>query len=186
MVDSNKLRPGTKIIFEDVPYQVVDMSLRQQPRSVAKVVTKLQNMLTGNMLEKTFTSGEDLQLADISLVSAQYLYEAAGSYYFMNNDSYEQLELDAAMVGRAVDYLTEGQELYLQLWNDAVIGLQLPPSVVLKVVETEPGLRGDTASGGTKPAKMQTGLVVKVPFFISTDEELVINTETGEYRERAK
>ncbi len=184
-MDSQKLRTGSRIIVDGDPYVVMDYAFKQAPRAVGKMVVKIKNLLTGGMHEKTYNSGENVPDADISISGAQFLYANGNTYTFMDMESYEQFEFDRKKLGDTALYLTEGAEVKVMNWNGSPINIEPPATVKLKVMETEPGVRGDTASGGSKPAKFETGLVVQVPFFINVDDLIVINTFSGEYKERA-
>lgn len=185
-MDANKLRAGHKIILDGAPCEVVDYTLRQQPRLAAKMITKLKNLLTGANIEKTFTSGENVKEADVEYRKAEFLYSGGDSYSFMDNESYEQFDFGEDILGQKTKYLLEGMEISIAYWEGTPLSIQLPVTVEMTVEQTEPGVKGDTVSGGTKPATTETGLVVKVPLFISEGEKIVVNTETGEYKERAK
>jgi elongation factor P len=185
-MDVNQLRTGNKVIVAGEPYEVVDYTLRQQPRLAAKMITKMRNLLTGNTLEKTFTSGENIEVADIENRKAQFLYATGTDYSFMDSESFEQFDFEESALGGKEKYLLEGMEVFVMFWEGKAISIQLSPTVVLEVAQTEPGVKGDTAQGGSKPATLETGLVVKVPLFITEGERVVVNTDTGEYRERAK
>lgn len=185
-MDANKLRAGHKILLDDAPFEVIEYTLRQQPRLATKMITKLKNLLTGATVEKTFTSGENLKEAEVDYKRAEFLYEAGGSYSFMDNESYEQFDFSTDILGEKTKYLMEGMEISIAFWEDTPLSIQLPGTVEMEITETEPGVRGDTVSGGTKPATTETGLVIKVPLFITAGERVIVNTETGEYKERAK
>jgi len=143
-------------------------------------------LITGSTVEKTFNGGYDLPEADITNVSARYLYQDGNTYAFMNNETFEQYEFTIDKVGDTAGYLVEDTDVYLMCFNDQPTNINLPPVITLEVTETDPGVRGDTAQGGSKPATLKTGKVVQVPLFINPGDKIVINTETGEYRERAK
>ncbi len=185
-MESQKLRTGHKIVVNNEPYVVLSYQHKQAPRTVGKAVVKMKNLLTGAVIEKTWNSGENIPDADIMMKQAQFLYANGNAYTFMENESFEQFEFDTEKLGNITGYLTEGQEVSVMNWDGNPINIELPSVVELKVMETEPNLKGDTASGGTKPAKLETGLTVQVPFFISEGDALMINTTLGEYKERAK
>jgi elongation factor P len=185
-MESQKVRHGSKIIVNGEPFVVLDYLHKQAPRTVGKMIIKMKNLLTGSVLEKTYNSGDVSPDADIVMNKAQFLYSGGGTYSFMDSISYEQFEFDEKKLGDTVYYLTDGQEVNVMYWNGNPINIDPPATVQLRVVSTEPGVRGDTATGGTKPATLETGLVVQVPLFINIDDVLVINTVTREYRERAK
>jgi len=185
-MDSQKLRDGSNIIVNGAPCRVVKYQHVMKSRGSGKMNCKVKNLLTGAVIEKVWDSGKNVEEADIAMGQAQFLYANGNTYTFMDNKSYEQFEFDKDQLGETVKYLTEGLEVSVMNWNGNPINIDLPPIVELKVIETEPGVRGDTVSGGTKPAKLETGLVVQVPFFVNAEDVLVINTVTGEYKERAK
>lgn len=147
--------------------------------------TKMRNLLSGNVMEKTFIAGESFEMADVARKNVQYLYKDTTDAYFMDMDNYEQFSFKLEDLGDMVNYLQEGKEMTALLYNEKPISIQLPPKVVLKVVQTNPGVRGDRAQSGTKPATMDTGAVINVPLFINEGDMLRVNTETGEYVERA-
>lgn len=185
-MDANKLRTGHKILLDKDPYLVVSYLLRPQSRGSAKMITKLKNLLSGSTIEKTFMSGENLDEADISQNRAQYLYNSGDDYFFMDNETYEQFEFSKDKLGDTVNYLKDNMEVSIMKFNGVPINVELPPTIVLEVAQTDPGVRGDTATGGNKPAILETGVRVSVPLFINPGDNLVINTVTGEYKERAK
>lgn len=185
-MDSNQLRTGMKVMYNEEPHEVLESQLRQQPRSVAKMVTKMKNLLSGGIIEKTFTSGEDIPRADIETRKSQFLYAAADTYSFMDDETFEQFDFDDEILGDKIKFLVDGMEVFIMFWGEKPLSIQLPPTVILEVTHTEPGVKGDTATGGTKPATLQTGLVTRIPLFVDIGEKVVVSTETGEYRERAK
>ena len=185
-MDAGKIRAGHKLLINGEPYIVVDYSLRQQPRLAAKMITKMRNLITGGTIEKTFNSGETLEEADITQSKAQYLYNDGENYVFMDNDTFEQFEFSEAKLGSQVRFIQDGMEVTIMKFNGNPINVELPPTVVLEVTETEPGVKGDTATGGSKPATLESGAVINVPLFINVGDKLVVNTISGEYRERAK
>ena len=145
----------------------------------------MRNMCTGAVVERTFNAGERLPKAHIDRRAMQYLYESDGNYVFMDNETYEQSELTKEQLGNAINFLKENMDAKIMIYNGRVIGVDLPNTVELTVVKTDPGIRGDTATGGSKPATMDTGYVVKVPLFINEGGVLNIDTRTGEYISRA-
>jgi elongation factor P len=183
-MDANKLRFGHKVLIDGQPYIVLMATLRQQPRLASKMITKMKNLLTGSIIERTFTGGDKIDEADITTTPAKYLYNDGSSFYFMDNETFEQFEFTADKIGDSKDFLIEDTDVYVMRFNGNPVDIDLPPTVTMEVVETEPGVRGDTAQGGSKPAKLATGLMVNVPLFINEGDKIVINTETREYRER--
>lgn len=185
-MDANKLKVGHKILLDGQPYKVVDATRRQQPRLAAKIVTKLLNLLSGALIEKTFTSGENLQEADISRVPAQYIYSSDDIYVFMDLDTSDQFEFNKDKLGDSVKYLIEGTDVTLVKFNDRLIDIELPLSMTIEIEMTEPAVKGDSVNNVLKPATLVTGYDVQVPLFINSGDSIIINTETGEYKGRAK
>jgi len=154
-------------------------------KGAAFVRSKLRNLRSGNVNEKTFRAGEKVAKAQIDNRRMQYLYANGDEHIFMDNESYEQIELPEKQIEDELKFLKENMEVHVILFKDEVLGVELPVTVVLEVAETEPGIKGDTASGGSKPAKMETGVVVQVPFFVNIGDKLIINTVESEYVSRA-
>lgn len=145
----------------------------------------MRNLCTGAVVERTFNAAERLENAIVERKGMQYLYESDGTYVFMDNETYDQLELNKDQLGKAVNFLKENMDVKVITFKDRILGVELPNTVELTVVETEPGIKGDTATGGSKNAKMDTGYVVKVPLFINEGDVLQIDTRTGDYIARA-
>lgn len=179
------LRVGVIINHSGAPYQIISNSFMRTAQRKPVMRTKLRNLMTGAVMEKTFIAGESFEVADVARRNCQYLYKDANEAYFMDMENYEQFSFTLADLGDMVGYLKEGDSVVAVLYESKPITVQLPPKVVLKVVETTPGVKGDRAQAGTKPATMETGLVVNVPLFVEEGEAIRINTETGEYVERA-
>lgn len=183
---TNQFKPGLKLLFDGDPYSIIDNEFVKPGKGQAFNRIKIRNLKTGRVIEKTMKSGDSAEGADVVDSEMQFLYSDGAEWHFMNPKSFEQLTASAAVVGDAAHWI-KGQEMCsLTLWNDVPIAVTPPNFVVLRITETDPGLRGDTASGGTKPAKMETGAVVKVPLFIEPGDLLKIDTRTGEYVSRAK
>jgi len=185
MISCGDFRNGVTIEIDNNVWQIVDFQHVKPGKGAAFVRTKMKNARTGAVVERTFNPNEKFPKARIETCQMQYLYENDGQYNFMNNENYEQSELTAAQLGDAVKYLKENMEIAINFFQGNVIGVDLPTAVELEVVETDPGIRGDTATGGTKTAKMETGCVVRVPLFINIGDVLRIDTRTGDYLERA-
>ena len=145
----------------------------------------MRNLATGAVVERTFNAGERLQNATIDRRIMQYLYEGDGTYVFMDNETYEQTELTKEQIGTGINFLKENMDVKVISFEGRILGVELPNTVELVVVKTEPGIRGDTATGGNKPATMDTGYVVKVPLFINEGDHLLIDTRSGDYIQRA-
>ena len=183
---TNQFKPGLKLLFDGDPYTIIENEFVKPGKGQAFNRIKVRNLKTGRVIEKTLKSGESVEAADVVDVELQYLYSDGSDWYFMDPKSFEQTTASVDAVGEAGKWL-KGQEMCeVTLWNDSPIDVTPPNFVVLQISETDPGVRGDTASGGTKPATLETGAVVKVPLFIEQGELLRIDTRTGEYVSRAK
>lgn len=185
MISVNDFRTGVTIELDGGVFAVVDFQHVKPGKGAAFVRAKIKNVKTGAVLERTFNAGEKVPRARVESRHMEYLYETDGMYTFMDNETFEQVELSSDQLGDALKFLKENMTISIQFYQGAVMGVELPYSVELKVIETEPGIKGDTASGGTKPAKLETGHVVRVPFFINEGEVLRVDTRTGDYIERA-
>ena len=184
MISSNDFKTGSTIELDGVPYVVVEFQHVKPGKGAAFVRTKLKNLKTGGTVERTFNGGEKMPRAQIDRTMMQFLYQDGEDYIFMDTNTYDQISMVAETIGEKIKYLQENMELLVMSHNGQIIGVDFPAQVELEVVETEPGIKGDTASGGTKPAVTNTGAVVKVPFFINEGDRIRVNTETNEYIER--
>lgn len=185
MISVNDLRTGLTILVDGAVYSVVEFLHVKPGKGAAFVRTKLRNVKTGGVQEKTFRGGEKVERAHIETKHMQYLYSSGDEFFFMDVNDYNQITLMRDALGDAPDYLLENMTIGIQFFDGEAIGVDLPTTVNLKVVETEPGFRGDTATGATKPAKLETGITVHVPLFVDQDEVVKIDTRTGEYLSRA-
>ncbi|NLX91062.1 MAG: elongation factor P [Firmicutes bacterium] len=184
MISSNDFQTGLTIELDGEIYMVIEFQHVKPGKGAAFVRSKLKNLRSGSITEKTFRAGEKVARALIEKKEMEYLYNAGEEYIFMDTESYEQVSLTANQLGDNLNFLKENMRLLVMVFKGEVIGVELPHSVELAVVETEPGFKGDTAAGGSKPAKLETGFVVQVPFFINEGDILRIDTRTGEYLER--
>ena len=185
MLGITEIKSGKNILWEGSPYVVMHAEHSKTGRAGAVLRTKLKNLLTGNVLEKTFNGSDKVDEADMSKTKAQYLYPEHDGFVFMDTSSYDQFSLPKDVVGEANLYLLEGTEVTVLNFNDTPVNIELPIKVTLTVVEAPPGIKGDTAGTGGKVVKMETGLKVSVPLFINEGDKLIINTEKGEYVSRA-
>lgn len=185
MISTNDFRTGVTVEIDGAPWAVIEFQHVKPGKGSAFVRSKLRNIETGAVIERTFRAGEKLPRAILDRREVQYLYSAGDEYTFMDTQSFDQFTLNEAQVGDNKKFLLENMTLFLIYHNGRLIGIELPNSVELKVVKTDPGVRGDTASGGTKPATLETGYVVQVPLFIQEGDVLRIDTRTGLYIERA-
>jgi elongation factor P len=184
-IDTSEFRKKAKIIFEGQPWIIVENDFVKPGKGQAFNRTKIKNLLTGRVLDKTFKSGESFEEADISTVSMQYLYSDGTRYSFMNTQNYEQIEISGEVMDDAKDWILENAVCEVMFWGEKVIGVVPPTFVDLIVTYTEPAVRGDTANNVTKKAKLETGAEVNVPFFIESGMKLKIDTRTGEYLQRS-
>ncbi len=181
---TNDLKTGMTLDLQDGLFQVVNFQHVKPGKGNAFVRTTLKNVKTGAVLDRTFRAGERVEKAILNKREMQYLYRESSNLVFMDQENYEQIEVAENLIADAVPYLVEGAGVVLGIYEGAVVLVELPASVTLKIADTEPGLKGDRVSGGTKPAVLETGLTVQVPLFISNGEEIKIDTRTGEYMSR--
>ncbi len=179
------LKPGRAITLDGEPYIILTSQFGRKSQSKANMQTKLKNLKTGAIVARNFQGSEKIEPAAVGYRHVQYLYANQGMRTFMDLESYDQFEFSDEQLGDSVLYLIDGMECDALVYDERPIGIKLPVTVVLKVTETEPGLRGDTATGGAKPATLESGATVNVPLFISAGDAIKINTESGEYVERA-
>lgn len=182
---TNEFRLGLKVILDGDPCSIVENEVVKPGKGQAFNRVRLRNLKTGKIWEKTFKSGEVIEGADIEDREMQYLYNDGEFYYFMDPKTFDQMGADATAVGDAYKWLKEEDICIITLWNGAPLSVTPPNFVELEIVETDPGLRGDTATGGTKPATLTTGAVVKVPLFVNQGDKVRVDTRTGEYVSRA-
>lgn len=185
MISTNDFRTGLTIELDGDVYQVVDFQHVKPGKGAAFVRSKLKNVRTGAVIEKTFNAGEKVPPAHVDRREMQYLYNDGDNYNFMDMETFDQISLTKAQLGDAIKYLKENMTIAVLMYQGQSIGVDLPNFVELTVVETAPGIKGDTASGGSKPATLETGAVVQVPFFINVGDVLQIDTRTGNYIKRA-
>lgn len=185
MISVNEFKTGLTIEVDGDIWRVIDFQHVKPGKGAAFVRSKLKNLRTGSIQEKTFRAGEKVSRAQIDNKHMQYLYSAGDSFVFMDTNTYEQVELSRQQIEHELNFLKENMEVQIIMYHGEVIGIDLPNTVELQVVETEPGIKGDTASGGSKPAKLETGLVVQVPFFVNEGDTIVVNTTDGSYVSRA-
>lgn len=181
MISSNDFRPGVSIEWNGGVWKVVEFLHVKPGKGSAFVRTKLKNVQTGNVVEQTFRAGETVPQANLEKSTMQHTYKDGDDYVFMDMETYEESRLSANQIGDRVKYLKDGMEVNVIRWNGQVIDVELPNTVVLEVIQTDPGVKGDTATGGSKPAIVETGAQVMVPLFISIGERIKINTSEDKY-----
>ncbi len=186
MLNLGDIKSGVVLDLDDTPYVVKTATHDKRGRGAAVVRAKLKNIATGAVIERAFKSGDRIAQADLNRQHAQFLYREGGSFHFMNAETFDQFELPTALVGESAGYLVENSEYDLLVSNDQPIAVTVPAKVKLTVKEAAPGVRGDTAQGAVlKEAVLETGAKVRVPLFVEVGDTIVVNTETGEYVERA-
>jgi len=183
MISGRELRKGIIIELEGKLYQVVDYQhVKMKRTALARV--KLRDIQAGHTIERTFQSGEKFTRARLDYRSSQYLYNDGGLYYFMDEENYEQTALTAEQLGDTVNYLKDGISVGISSYQGELVGVELPITVELKVIDTGPGFKGDTATAGNKPAKLETGITIQVPLFINNEDIIKVDTRAGSYLER--
>ena len=183
---TNEFKSGVKILLEGVPYSIVENEMVKPGKGQAFNRVKVRNLKNGKVTERTFKSGDTVEAADVQETEMQYLYTDGEFWHFMVPDNFEQYTAGKEALGDGAIWLKDGMNCTVMLWNGEPLNVTPPAHVELKVIETDPGLRGDTATGGGKPAKLETGATVRVPLFINEGEYIRVDTRTGEYIARAK
>lgn len=186
MISVNDFRTGLTIEVDGGIWRVMEFQHVKPGKGAAFVRSKLRNIRTGSIQEKTFRAGERVARAQIDRNTMQYLYASGDQHVFMDTQTYNQVELPGNTIEYELKFLKENMEVSVMVYDGEVLGVELPITVELEVTETEPGIKGDTASGGSKPATLETGLIVQVPFFVNKGDVLIINTAEGEYISRAQ
>ena len=184
---TNDFKSGLKVMLDGNPCSIMENEYVKPGKGQAFNRVKLRNLKTGKVLEKTFKSGDSLEGADIVEVEMNYLYNDGEMWHFMDPESFEQIAADKNAMGDAAKWLKDdsNEKCTIMLWNGVPLTVNAPNFVVLQIVETDPGVRGDTSGGGGKPAKLETGAVVRVPLFVQQEDKVRVDTRTGEYLERA-
>jgi elongation factor P len=186
MYSTAEFKKGLKIELDGVPYIIVDFQHVKPGKGGAFVRTKLKSLLTGRVLDQTFRSGEKVKKPDLMEREMQYLYKEGDGFYMMDNETFEQIMLTADQVGESRLYLTENMNVKILFFNQQPVAVEAPLFVELAVAQTEPGVKGDTAAGGTKPATLESGLTIQVPLFINEGDRVKVDTRTDTYIERVK
>ncbi len=186
MYSTSEFKRGLKIELDGTPFIIVDFQHVKPGKGGAFVRTKLKNLLTGRVLDQTFRSGERVKRPDLMEREMQYLYREGDQFCMMDNETYEQIMLTAEQVGEARLYLTENLNVKVLWFNQQPLAVEAPNFVELEVAQTEPGVKGDTAAGGTKPATLASGITIQVPLFLNEGDRVKVDTRTGSYIERVK
>jgi elongation factor P len=185
MIDTGDLRKGLTIELDGNLYSIVDWEHNKTGRGGAVVRLKLRDVRAGHIFERTWPAGSKFQRARVERQPVQYLYADGDILYFMNKETFDQIPMNRDKVGDMTNYLKENEDCQVLTYGEEAISVELPAAVILTVMETEPGIKGDTAQGATKPAKMETGLIVTVPLFVNQGDKLKVDTRSGAYLERA-
>jgi elongation factor P len=182
--DTSDIRKGLKIMMDGAPYTIVEFQFVKPGKGAAFTRTKMKNLLTGAVLERNLRSGDKLDAADVETKTMQYLYADADSCVFMDTSTYDQVQIPRETIGDQSDFMPENINVEVLFFNQRAVGVTLPNFIEQAVTETDPGFRGDTATGATKPAKISTGATINVPLFINVGDVIKIDTRTGQYLER--
>ncbi len=186
MIDTSDFRNGLHIILDGEIFTIVEFQHVKPGKGGAFVRTSIRNVRNGRTIDKTFRAGEKMEQARLERKPMQFLYSSGDEYFVMDNESYEQIAVPKATFGDSVKYLKDGMEVTVVDYNGAIIGAEVPFFAELEIAETDPGVRGDTASGGSKPATLETGAVINVPFFVNIGDKVKVDTRTDTYLERVK
>ena len=185
MATTNDLKNGMTLDLDGQLWNVVEFQHVKPGKGPAFVRTKLKNVLSGKVVEKTFNAGVKVEVAILEKREMQFLYRSAEDYVFMDNTTYDQMNVGPASLGDAANYLVESADAVLKMYGDEIVGVELPAAVELNIAETEPGIQGDRVSGARKPATLETGLVIQVPLFVEPGDRVKVDTRSGEYITRA-
>jgi len=185
MISTADFKNGLTIEVDHAIWRIVEFQHVKPGKGGAFVRSKLKNLRTGAVQDKTFRAGAKMEQAPINKSTMQYLYEDGDNYVFMNTETYEQIEIPGDNIKNELKFLKENMEVQVTLYNSEVLGIELPNTVTLEVSDTEPGIKGDTASGGSKPATLETGAIIQVPFFVKAGDKLIVNTVDSTYVSRA-
>jgi len=185
MISTNDLRTGITIELEGDAFAVVEFQHVKPGKGAAFVRTRLKNVRTGNVVERTFRAGEKVAKANIEKKEMQYMYVAGDEYQFMDQETYDTIMIPSDKLGDATKWLKEGMVIEVMYFDNNIVGIDLPNFVELEITDTPPGVKGDTASGGGKPATLETGAIINVPFFVNTGDKVRVDTRTGQYLDRA-
>jgi elongation factor P len=186
LISTGEFRKGAKVEFRNAPYEIIDSQHSKVGRGGAIVRTRLKNLKTGSIIEETFKAGEKFPKPNLEEKTMQYLYKQGESYYFMDTENYEQFPLSGDQLGEAIKFLKENMVVKALFYSGTLLTVELPMFVELRIEETDPGFKGDTASGGSKPAVLETGATIKVPFHLNEGDVVRVDTRTSEYIERVK
>jgi len=183
-ISTSQFRNGLKIIINDQPCSILEHEFHKPGKGQAVMRVKFRNLITGKVIDKTYKSGESVEEADVMTVEMSYLYSDGEQWHFMNSSSYEQIAINADVVGDAQKWIIGQENCEVVIWNDEPISVEAPPFVELNITRSDPGIKGDTVSGATKPAELETGVTIQVPLFVEEGEKIKVDTRSGEYSGR--
>ncbi len=186
MISTSEFKKGVKMELDTTPFVIIDFQHVKPGKGPAFVRTKLKNLITGKVIDRTFRSGEKVQEADVDQRSMQYLYKDGTDFILMDNETYDQIAISEKTVGDDSKWMLEEAMVNVLIYKGNPVTIELPAFLELKIIETDPGVKGDTAQGGSKPAKLETGAIVNVPLFVGEGETIRVDTRTGDYMERVK
>ncbi|MDR2018456.1 MAG: elongation factor P [Syntrophobacterales bacterium] len=186
VVSTSEFRKGLRILVENEPFVIVEFQHVKPGKGGAFVRTRLKSLVSGNVLDRTYRSGDKADVPELEEREMQFLYKESSNYYFMDQNTYDQMFIDEKQLGDARYYLKEGLVIQVLIYQGKTIGVEVPNFVTLAITQTEPGIRGDTAQNATKPAMLETGYTIQVPLFVEQGETVKIDTRTGQYMERVK
>ncbi len=186
MISTSDFRKGAKIEYKGAPHEIIDYQHHKMGRGGAIIRTKLKNLITGSIFDDSFKGGEKFNVPNLEERTMQYLYNDGDHYHFMDNENYEQIPLTSEQLGGARKFLKENMGVKILFYSGSPIAVEVPMFVELEIVKTDPGVKGDTASGGSKPAVLESGLTVRVPFHLNEGDIIKIDTRTSEYIERVR
>jgi elongation factor P len=183
-ISTSQFRNGLKIIINDQPCSILEHEFHKPGKGQAVMRVKFRNLITGKVIDKTYKSGESVEEADVMTVEMSYLYSDGEQWHFMNSSTYEQIAINADIVGDAKKWIIGQETCEVVIWNDEPISVEAPPFVELNIAKSDPGIKGDTVSGATKPAELETGVTIQVPLFVEEGEKIKVDTRSGEYSGR--
>jgi len=183
-ISTSQFRNGLKIIINDQPCSILEHEFHKPGKGQAVMRVKFRNLITGKVIDKTYKSGESVEEADVMTVEMSYLYSDGEQWHFMNSSSYEQIAINADVVGDAQKWIIGQENCEVVIWNDEPISVEAPPFVELNITRSDPGIKGDTVSGATKPAELETGVTIQVPLFVEEGEKIKVDTRSGEHSGR--
>jgi elongation factor P len=183
-ISTSQFRNGLKIIINDQPCSILEHEFHKPGKGQAVMRVKFRNLITGKVVDKTYKSGESVEEADVMTVEMNYLYSDGEQWHFMNSSTYEQIGINGNVVGDAKKWIIDQENCEVVIWNDEPISVEAPPFVELNITKSDPGIKGDTVSGATKPAELETGVTIQVPLFVEEGEKIKVDTRSGEYSGR--